>query len=239
MTEEAAGLVREIRRRTATVTSFIAEYRASLRFPLVHIEVVGNVSYLAPDRFRSETRIAGEQIVTIRQGRSVRRYIPKRHEVWEYTFADLPSTEPVNFGIADLTDPFFAVDEAGLAYEGTAELETGSTYLFSADEKNRARRGLLDTRKGFNIRYEPARPELRLKLNVDRETGLLRRMTGLERTGAELFQANYLMKEINVPVGVALFAMDASSAGFKVIDLAGTMLSSLNPDAAESPPSMN
>ncbi len=236
MTEEAAGLVREIRRRARTVTSLMAEYQASLKFPLVRLEVVGKIYYLGPDRFRSETKIADEEIVTVRAGQSVQRYIPKRRELWKYSLADLPQTEPVNFGIADLTDPFFAVDEAALVYEG---IEGGSIWLFSADERNSAKRGLLDTRKGFSLRYEPKRPQVRMKLSVDSETGLLRRMTGLDKSGRELFQANYIVKETNVPIDESLFRMDPSSAGFKVIDLAGTLLSSLNPDAAESPPSVN
>jgi outer membrane lipoprotein-sorting protein len=239
VTGETAGLVRKIRERTRRVTSFVADYRASLGFQLVRLEVVGRIYYASPDRTRAETRIADEDIVTIRRGRSVQRYIPKRNETWKYSFDDLPQTEPINFGIADVCDPFFAIDESGLEYHGTTELEESSTWEFSAEVKNWARQGLLDTRKGFSIRYEPKSPRIRITLHVDHESGLLRRLTGVDKTGAELFQANYFVREMNVPMDDSLFVMDESTASYKVIDIAETLLSSLNPDAADSPSSLN
>ena len=239
MTEEVAGLVRRLRERALTLTSFVAEYRALLQFQLVRLEVVGKIYFLSPDRVRAETRIADEQIVTIRKGRTVQRYIPKRNEIWKYSFDDLPQTEPINFGIADLRNPFFAIDENGLEYEGAAELGTATTHLFSAHGKNWARQGLMDTRKGFSIRYEPKTPRIRMKLHVDSETGLLRRMTGLDKKGEELFQADYFIRETNVSMDESLFAMDESMAGYRVVDIAETLLSSLNPDATDSPSSRN
>ena len=239
MTDDAAERVREIRARARLVTSFLAEYRASLKFQLVRIEVAGRVYFLGPDRFRSETRIADEEIITVRKGDAVQRYIPKRKEIWKYSFGDLPRTEPINFGIADLRDSFFAVDETELSYEGMADLEGVPTWVFSSRVKNWATQGLLDTRKGFSIRYMPKDPGVRLKLHVGSETGLLRRMTGTGKDGQELFQANYSVKETNLPLDESLFTMDESRADYKVIDIAETFLTSLNPDAADAPPSIN
>jgi outer membrane lipoprotein-sorting protein len=239
MTDEVSMRVRQIRARSHAVTSFLAEYRALLKFQLVRIEVTGKTWFLSPDRFRAETRIADEQIITVRRGHAVQRYIPKRKEIWKYGFGDLPQTEPINFGIADLRDPFFAVDETGLIYEGMADLEKIATFVFSAQVKNWATQGLLDTRKGFSIRYMPKNPGIRVKLHVSSETGLLRRMTGTDQAGEKLFQADYFVTETNIPIDESLFAMDESRADYKVIDIADTMLTSLNPDAADSPPSIN
>ena len=47
--------------------------------------------------------------------------------------------------------------------------------------------------------------------------------------------ANYSVMETNVPMDESLFMMDESRAEYKVIDITDTLLTSLIPDAAESP----
>jgi outer membrane lipoprotein-sorting protein len=239
MTEEAARLVREIRNRAHAVNSFVADYRASLRLQLMPLEVTGKIYFLSPDMFRSETWIVDEKIVTVRKGREVQRYIPKRHEIWKYNLDDLPQTEPINFGIADLKDPFFVVDETGLEYKGKLEQGDASNHLFSGAVRNWARQGLLDTRKGFSIRYQQKELKVRIELHIDSITGLLRRMTGVDSAGEELFQVNYVIREANLPVDESLFVLDESTANYRVIDITDILLSSLNPNAAELPPSPN
>jgi outer membrane lipoprotein-sorting protein len=239
MTDEEASLVRRIRERTRRVTSFVADYRASYNVHLSSLEVTGKLYFLGPDRYRSVTSTDDRKIITIRKGTVVQRYLPARNEIWRYDLADVPQTEPINFATADLRDPFSAIEEADLTHEGTFELESGTTYVFSANVKNSARQGMLDTRKGFSIRYQPKDLDTRVRLHVDYETGLLRRMIGTAKTGKEAFRADYSNLEVNVFLDESLFAIEESTADYRVIDITETLLSSMNPDAAETSPSRN
>jgi len=239
VTGETARLVEGIRERARRVTSLVAEYQARLTLGLRPVEVTGKLSFLGPDKCRAETRIGGERITTVRRGRVVHRYVPKRGEVWKYSLDDLPQAEPINFGTADLRDPFFAVDEAGLRSEGMVDLDSRPTHVFVGRVRGGARHGVLDTRKGFRIRYRPRGLAVQVELHVDAETGLLRSMRGLDATGAELFSARYTIREVNVPLDESLFALEESAAAWRVIDMAETFLSSLNPDSADQPPSVN
>jgi outer membrane lipoprotein-sorting protein len=239
MTEEEAGLVHGIRERAHRVTSFVADYRATYRMNLASFEVTGKLYFLGPDMYRSVTSILDKKIIVIRKGTAVRRYVPARNEIWRYDLADLPQTEPINFAVADLRDPFFAIAEEDLTHEGTFQLESGTTCVFSAKLKNWERQGMLDTRKGFSIRYQPKELDVRVRLHVDYETGLLRRTTGVTKTGTEVFQADYSNFEVNIFLDESLFAIDESNGDYRIIDMKDTFLSSLNPDAAEAFPSLN
>jgi hypothetical protein len=231
--------ISDIRERAAAVTSFVAEYRASLRQYHSPMEVAGQLSFLNPNMFRLDTITDNRQITTIRRGRLIERYLVKRKELWKYNLDNLPLTEPINFGVADLRDPFCLVDAAALNYEGTNRKDTVLTYAFSAPMKGLEEKGMLDTRKGFSIRYQPKPLVVRMNLYVDTITGLLRRMSGIDNLGNELFQANYAKIEVNVPMDSALFVMSETAADYKVINAAETLLPPLDPDVADSLPSVN
>jgi hypothetical protein len=239
MTDETARIVRELRHQASLVRSFIAEYRSAsslLPFPL---ETMAKVFFLSPDRCRSEAFTNGRQIVTIRKGSIVHRCVPQKNEIWRYDVADLPQSEPINFAVADFMDPFFAADESTIQYEGIEKLADTSAHVFTSGTRNRSKQGLLDTRKGFSIPYQPKYPQFNLRLYVDVKTGMLRRIVGADLSGKQVLQADYLMQSINVPLSEALFAMDESTAEYKVIQLTDIMLASLHPDSAERPPSLN
>jgi outer membrane lipoprotein-sorting protein len=239
MTEGVAGLVRRIRERTRRVSSFAADYRATYNLQQVPLEVVGKIYHLDPDMFRSVTSTNDKKIITVRKGNVVQRYVPARNEIWKYDLSDLPQTEPINFAIADIRDPFFAIDEADLKHEGTFELESGTTYVFSADVKNWVQQGMLDTRRGFSIRYQPKSLDIRMTLHVDYETGLLLRMAGVTRTGRQTFQTDYSNLEVNVFLDESLFAMEVATADYRVVDITETLLALTNPDLAETSASLN
>jgi outer membrane lipoprotein-sorting protein len=239
MKDEVERLVREIRTRTANVSSFSANHHSISRMQLMPIEAKGKVLYLAPDKFRAEVMVNGQEIVMIRRGTAIRRYIPKRRETWKYDLQDIPETLPINAGVADLKDPFLAVDEDGLRYEGRMELDGSAVHAFTGDPKNRASAGLLDTRKGFSIRYQPKCLDIRLRLYVDLETGLLRRTIGVDAAGRELLRVDYQVEAVNVPLDEGLFTIDEANASYRQIDITDTLIASLNPDAAEAPASPN
>lgn len=203
------------------------------------IEATGRITFMAPDNFRADAVINGATIITIRRGSSVRRHIPSRHEIWKYDLKDLPASLPINAGVADVNDPFTAADESSLRYEGRIDLEDGPAHAFSAVARNWARQGVLDTRKGFSITYEPPRFSVRLQLFADAETGLLRRLVGMDKTEKEILRVDYMFRSVNQPVSEALFATDESTAAYRVVDVTDTLLSSLNPDAADAEPSLN
>jgi outer membrane lipoprotein-sorting protein len=203
------------------------------------LEVRGKVYFLAPDRYRSETTVNDKQVITIRKGATVQRSLPNRREVWRYSLKDLPGTQTINFATADLRDPFFAVDEDRLGYGGMSSLEGSSVYNFYGRAKRWAKQGSLDTRKGFRIPYQPKDLEVGIRLSVDAETGLLRRMIGQDKEGKDLFVASYANVEVNVSLDESLFSTYQSTSEYRVIDITDTMLSAMNPDSADLPPSPN
>ena len=239
MTDETARIVRELRHQASRVTSFIAEYHASSSLLLFPLESTAKVFFLSPDRCRSEAISNGKQIITIRKGTSVHRCIPDKNEIWRYDLADLPQSEPINFAVADFMDPFFAIDEGTAQYEGIQELSGTSVQFFTGSTRNWSKQGFLDTRKGYSIPYQPKYPQFNLKLYVDAKTGILRRIAGIDRSGKQVLEADYLMQSVNVPLSETLFAMDESRAKYKVVQFTDIMLAVLNPDSAESPPSIN
>ncbi len=239
MTEDLARLVREIKQLTNTVTSFVVTFWSSSNLQLMPLKAEGRTYFLSPDRFRSEISIRDSEIVTVRKGNLVQRYIPKRKELWRYTLEDLPQTEPINFAVADLKDPFFAVDEATLEYEGELERGDVSVHVFFADSRNWAKQGMLDTRRGYSIRFKPQALQVRIMLYVDCASGLLRKISGSDKTGKQLFESNYSIESVNTLLDESLFTMDESTASYRVIDITDSLLSSMNPDAADAPPSQN
>jgi outer membrane lipoprotein-sorting protein len=239
MTGDLAPLVGQIRSRAAGVVSFAARYRATSRLAATPLEANGTVRFLAPDRFRAEAAINGRQILTVRNGSTVHRHILSRHEIWTYDLAVLPETLPINAGVADLRDPFLAAEERSLEYEGDAELDGRTVHAFVADARNWAQEGLLDTRKGFSIRFRPKGLEARIRLLVDQETGLLRSITGRSLRGEELFQTEYVLESVNGFLDEGLFALDRGTGAYRVLDLTDTLRASLDPTAAEGPPSPN
>ncbi len=215
------------------------EYTSASSLLLFPLETKAKVFFLSPDRCRSEAITNGKQIVTIRNGSVVRRCVPQKNEIWQYNLADLPQSEPINFAVADFMDPFFAADESTVEYEGLEELPDTSVHVFTGSARNWSKQGLLDTRKGFSIPYQPKYPQFNLKMYVDAKTGMLRRIAGVDKGGKQVLQADYLMQSVNVPLSEALFAMDESTAKYKIVQFTDIMLTSLNPDSAEAPPSIN
>jgi outer membrane lipoprotein-sorting protein len=239
MAAEVERLVRELREKSKDVTSFVANYISFSRLQLLPIEVTGKLYFLAPDRCRSEALINGREIITIRNGDLVQRYLPNKKEIWKYTLSDLPHSEPINYGIADLRDTFFAVDEKNLEYRGT-DVQLGILmHVFTGKVKNWIKKGMLDTRKGFSIPYQPKLPEYTIELMVNAETGLLQRIAGIEKSGKTVLQTEYILQSINAPLEGALFAMEEVAAEYKVVELSHILVSALNPDSADEPPSIN
>ena len=74
--------------------------------------------------------------------------------------------------------------------KGCLGIENVCIYVFRAHAKNWARDKLLDTRKGFRIKYQPSSHVVGIKLNINCERGLLCKITGNDTTDAEVFQTN-------------------------------------------------
>jgi outer membrane lipoprotein-sorting protein len=239
MTEETNRVVREIRQRTQAVTSFVAAYTSVYAMQLMPFEATGKMHFRSPDLFRAETVVNGHEIVMIRKGSKVRRYVAKRNEVWTYDLNEWLQADPLNFGVADIRDPFFAVDEATMSYKGTVTAGESSEHRFDARIKFAKQAGLLDTRKGFSIRYQAKGPAIAVHIDVDSETGLLHTMTAIENQAKVVFQLGYHIDAINVPIDDSVFEFDESIAACKTIDVSEMLMASLNPNAADEPPSLN
>ena len=239
MTEDVARLVREIRRLSGGITSLVVDFRSQVSLQLMPIQAYGRIHFLSPDKFRSETMVNGKKIITIRSGTSVHRYLPSKMEVWKYDLKDLPQTEPLNLAIADLRNPFILVDEANLEYSGILDESGAATHAFKAPLKNWEKHGLLDTRKGFILKYQPKGLEYRLCLLVDTKTGLLRKLTGTDKTDKQVLEADYTIESTNIPMDESMFALNESTAPYKTVRISEILISGLNPDAADAAPSMN
>jgi hypothetical protein len=64
-------------------------------------------------------------------------------------------------------------------------------------------------------------------------------MIGTDATGKVALQADYFVEGINVALDDSLFALEGSAAAYKSIDITDVMLSAMNPDTADAPPSAN
>jgi len=236
MTEEVARLLKQIRDRAMLVNSFIADYHCVYHSGPLPYEATGRTYFQRPDRIRSEVSVNGKSIVSIRNGTLIRRYSPAGKEVWQYDLKDLPQTQPINFGIADITDPFFAVDEATLQYVGQPE---SMNHVFIGMLGLPVTEGMLDTRKGFSIPYKPRAPQIRVRLVVDAETGLLREMIGTDNAGSESFKTQFGPFEVNCHFDESLFRIEESKSGYRIVEMKDIMISAMNPDYADRPPSLN
>ncbi len=239
MTEDTARLVGEIRARCRKVTSLVGSYESTSRLQTMPLVARGRFYYLSPDRCRSETVINGSEVVSVRNGSRVERRLPARKEIWRYDLRDLPQSLPLNYPIADYRDPFFAVDEEDLTFEGNEDLDGGPVMRFSARLRNWATRGLLDTRKGFSIPYQPRGLQIRMTLYISSESGLLRRIVGSDPKGTVVLNADYRIAGMNVPLDESLFTLEGSAAVFRSIDITDSMVAALNPDMADAEPSVN
>ena len=239
MNDEEARMVADIKARCGKVTSLVGSYSSVSRLQLMPFETRGRFYFLRPDKCRSESVRSNGEIITVRNGSRVERRLPARREIWKYDLKDLPQTLPINYGIADFADPFFLVEEEGLIYEGEGELENVHTLKFSSELRNGTKQGVLDTRKGFSIRFQPMNLQVRVQLHIQSETGLLRRMTGTDREGKALLEANYFIEGINGDLEESLFSLEKSSAAYTTMDITDLMLSAMNPGAADDPPSVN
>jgi outer membrane lipoprotein-sorting protein len=239
MTDETARIVRELRHKASKVTSFIADYQSISSLLLFPLETKAKVFFLSPDRCRSEAFTNGRQIITIRKGNIIQRCIPQKNEIWRYDLADLPQSEPINYSVADFSNPFFAADESTIQYEGLERLPGASAQVFFGNTRNWSKHGLLDTRKGFSIPYQQKHPQFKLRLYINENTGILRRIVGIDRNGKQVLRTDYLMQSVNVRLLETLFAFDESTAKYKVVHFSDIILASLNPDSAEAPPSIN
>lgn len=236
MTEDVLRLVGQIRERTKLVVSFAADYRSIYHSGVLPFEAIGRTYFLRPDRIRSETIVNGKRLVSIRNGSIIRRYSPTGTEVWQYDLKSLPETQPLNFGIADITDPFFAVDEATLKYGG---LQDAMKHAFTGMMRVPPTAGLLDTRKGFSLPYKPKAAQIQVRLLVDAETGLLLEMVGADQAGSESFKAQFGPHEINCHLDESLFEVEETKSGYRIIEIKDILIAALDPDYADQPPSLN
>jgi outer membrane lipoprotein-sorting protein len=236
MTEDVLRLVSQIRERTKLVVSFTADYRSIYHSGVLPFEASGRTYFLRPDRIRSETTVNGKSLVSIRNGSIIRRYSPTGTEVWQYDLKSLPETQPLNFGIADITDPFFAVDVATLQYGGPQDT---MKHAFTGMTRVPTTAGLLDTRKGFVLPYKPKAPQIQVRLLVDVETGLLLEIVGTDKAGSESFKAQFGPHEINCHLDESLFEIEESKSGYRIIEIKDILTAALDPDYADQPPSLN
>jgi hypothetical protein len=236
MTDELAALVERLRVRAAAVTSFTAEFTSTYSINLVPFNAKGTMWYKRPGRFRSEQDMRGSTIVSVRNGVVVERYTEGRPLVWRYNLALLPQTEPMNFPLADPADPFLSVDAESLQ---PAEAPDNQTLCFTARGLPAGRGGSLDTRLGFTIGYTPKVPDIQVTLGIDALTGLLVSLCGRGNDGREVFRHERRFTAVNAALEDSLFEIARRSPGSRTIDLEEILAASLDPDAADGPPSTN
>ncbi len=239
MTEETAGLVREIRDRCRTVVSLVGTFEAAHHLHPMPLETRGRFSFRSPDKARSESITNRSEIITVRNGSRVERRLPGRKEVWKYDLKELPQALALSYPVADFWDPFSAADEESLSYTGQELLGDLLVRRFVASPRTGARAGTLDTRKGFSIPYRSGAAFVQMCLYVCAESGLLRRLIATGSGGREVARVDYFIEGINVPLDESLFALDQSSAAYRSIDITDTLLAALNPDSADGEPSVN
>ncbi len=239
MNAECARVLGEIRRLAGSVDTLRASYRSFYRLGTSRFETRGTISFKRPDKIRADAVVNGKEIVAIRNGSLVQRYTSQGSEVWQYNLKDLPQFLPINFGTLSIADPFVAVDEESLTYEGSGDANGVRGHVFLSRMKSVGSPGSLDTRKGFQLHYEPRAPRISLRLVVSATTGLLLEMTGRDKEGVTVFEATWEPGEINAVIDASLFRIDESKQGYRIIDMKDILLSALDPDYADQPPSLN
>jgi outer membrane lipoprotein-sorting protein len=239
MTEDVSQLVSQIRERAAMINSLCTDYRSFYHFGPVPFEASGRMQFLRPDRIRTESTVNGKVIISIRNGTTIRRYSPTGNEMWQYDLKEIPQTQPMNLGIVDITDPFFSVEEATLQYEGLHESEGAKMHTFHGSMRVPSMEGLLDTRKGFSLRYSPQVPRIQLRLFINAETGLLLEIIGTDQAGSESFKASYRPVQVNAAVNESIFELNEPKSGYRIVEIKDILISAMNPDYADQPPSLN
>jgi outer membrane lipoprotein-sorting protein len=239
MSDDVTRLIRQIEERARQVSSFIADYNVTYKSGLMPFEVKGTMHFLRPDRSRSDAMVNGKPIISIRNGSTIRRYSPKGNEIWEYDLKELPLSQPLNSGVDDIVNPFYAVDETTLQYERLENIEGLRRHVFLGKMKSVATEGLLDTRKGFNLRYRLKGPEVQLRLYIDAEIGLLLGMVGSEKSGSPSFEKSFKPLEVNGPIDESLFKMEELKSGYRIVKINELLIHAMNPDYADQPPSLN
>ena len=239
MGEDLTELVRQLEARARNVQSFVAEYRIEYHAGPMPFEVEGRMYFMRPDRSRSEARVNGKTIVSIRNGSRVRRYTPGGHEVWEYDLKEIPLSVPLNAGVDDLSSPFAAIDQETLQYEGLEEAQERRRHVFIGRMRRIESEGLMDTRKGFSLRYQQKGPEVRMRMCLDPETGMVLEMVGSDKSGSPSFEKSFNLLEVNGAMDESMFSMEEPGPGYKVVQISNLMIHAMNPDYADQPPSLN
>ena len=239
MNGEVEKLVLELRHRVQQIRSFEATYASTSHSQLLPIDSHGTVRFLAPDRFRTEAVMNGRRVITVREGTRVETYLPDRNEAWRYDLKDIPPMPGPGRDILEVNDPFAGIDEDSLESGGTVEFDGSEVYRFTAEARKWAGQGVLDTRKGFRIPYRQKYPELSMTLFVTSATGVLRRRVMTDKAGKELAQLDFMVQAIDLPLDEGLFRLEAPSDAYQRISLMEALMRSMDPDAADKPPSLN
>ncbi len=179
----------------------------------------------------------GQATVTIAVGTRVRKYLPGKTETWEYDLDFQSRMLPLTSDISDLRNPFYLTEESALEYRGQAILQDRPAYHFVSRLWQPSNDGVLDTRKGFTIRYGPKTLNIAIALFVDVGDCLLRRRVGTSADGTKVLEADYRIEAINLSLDESLFDMKEASGAYRKVDLREVLRTALNPDSAEAPPS--
>ena len=239
MNVETERLVREIRAHAGTINSYIADERASSRFGPVQLAYTGRSYFLQPDKHRLEATTNGQATVTVAIGPRVRKYLPAKNEIWEYDIDFQSRMLPLASDISDLRNPFYLTDDTGLDFRGKVTLEDHIMYHFVSTLWHPPDDGLLDTRKGFTIRYRPKPLPIAVALFVDVGDCLLRKRVGTTADGTKVLEADYRIEGINVSLDESLFQLNDLHGSFRKVALREVFQAALNPDSADAPPSRN
>jgi outer membrane lipoprotein-sorting protein len=239
MNEDVSRLIAQLKGRSQQIHSLYIEYHSIYHSDTLPIESTGKMYYLRPDRVRSETTVNGKPIVPTRNGTTICRYSPNGKDAWQYVLKDVPQSQLMNFGIVDVTDPFFAVEETTIQFDCSNEQSGQRTYEFRGMLKAFPDWGKLDTRKGFSLRYKPKATQVQLHLQIDSEMGLLLRMTGKDNSGVEIFDVRFKPLMVNGIVDPSLFKIEESTTGYRIVQIKDILISAMDPDYADQPPSLN
>jgi hypothetical protein len=146
---------------------------------------------------------------------------------------------PFNSEISDLRNPFYLIEESKLEYKGQTTVHDRPMHHFVSSLWQPPNDGLLDTRRGFTIRYRPKALSIMIGLFVDVNDCLLRKRLGTSTDGSTVLEADYRMDEVNLPLERSLFEMREVTGTMRRVNLKDVLEAALNPDSAEAPPSRN
>jgi len=238
MSDDVARLLGDLEAKARSLRSYVCAYRSDYQSGTIPFHVEGRAFFLRPDKFRSVAQVNGKEIVSTRNGSKVRRYATQGHEVWEYDLKEIPLPTPLNAGVDDLLSPFAFVDRRSLRYEGAEVVGDRVRHVFLGTLRGMESEGLLDTRKGFSLRYRPKVPRFDLRLCVDAETGILLEMTGSGPSVAG-FTKSFTLEQVNGSVDESLFQMTGSGVGYRIVRISDLMIHAMDANYADQPPSKN